>query len=95
MAYITQAGVGLGLAKEVAVEFPEFGNPFATIIISVIVLNQIVGPPLFKLAIQLMKEDHSKAEYGMFESVKKVVRDRVLSISTPGLCCFRIDRFKG
>jgi Trk K+ transport system NAD-binding subunit/mannitol/fructose-specific phosphotransferase system IIA component (Ntr-type)/Kef-type K+ transport system membrane component KefB len=73
MAFITQAGVGLGLAKEVVVEFPEFGNPFATIIISVIVLNQIVGPPLFKLAIQLMKEDHPKAEDGLFESVKKVV----------------------
>ncbi|MCK5836043.1 MAG: cation:proton antiporter [Desulfobacula sp.] len=73
MAYITQAGVGLGLAKGVVVEFPEFGIPFATIIISVIVLNQIVGPPLFKLAIQLMKEDHPKADDGMFEGVKKVV----------------------
>ncbi|SDU42395.1 cation:proton antiporter domain-containing protein [Desulfobacula phenolica] len=62
MAYITQAGVGLGLAKEVVVEFPEWGNPFATIIISIIVLNQIVGPPLFKYAIKMMKEDHSRAE---------------------------------
>ena len=73
MGYITQAGVGLGLAKEVVVEFPEFGIPFATIIISVIVLNQIVGPPLFKLAIQLMKEDHPKAGDGPFEGVEKVV----------------------
>ncbi len=73
MAYITQAGVGLGLAKEVVVEFPEFGNPFATIIISIIVLNQIVGPPLFKLAIKLMKEDHPKAKDGLFDGVKKVV----------------------
>jgi len=29
MSYITQAGVSLGLAKEVVVEFPEWGNPFA------------------------------------------------------------------
>ncbi|MCF6247907.1 MAG: cation:proton antiporter [Desulfobacula sp.] len=73
MAYITQAGVGLGLAKEVAVEFPEFGNSFATIIISIIVLNQLVGPPLFKLAIRLIKEDHSKAEGGEFGGVKEAV----------------------
>ena len=62
MAYITQAGVGLGLAKAVVVEFPEWGVPFATIIIAVIVLNQVVGPPLLKRAISLTGEDHSRAE---------------------------------
>lgn len=62
MAFITQAGVGLGLAKEVVVEFPEWGDPFATIIISVIVINQLIGPPLFKSAIKLVKEDHLKAK---------------------------------
>ncbi len=62
MAFITQAGVGLGLAKEVVVEFPEWGNSFATIIISIIVLNQIIGPILFKYAIKIMKEDHSGAK---------------------------------
>ena len=60
MAYITQVGVSLGLAKEVVVEFPEWGNPFATIIISVIILNQIIGPLLFKYAIKVMREDHPK-----------------------------------
>lgn len=62
MAYITQAGVGLGLAKQVIVEFPEWGAPFATIMISVIIINQIVGPPFFKKVIQIMGEDHSKAD---------------------------------
>ncbi|OQX61624.1 MAG: hypothetical protein B6I38_05305 [Anaerolineaceae bacterium 4572_5.1] len=62
MAYVTQAGVGLGLAKEVAVEFPQFGIDFATIIISVIVLNQIVGPPLFKWVINYVKEAHPRGE---------------------------------
>lgn len=62
MAYITQAGVGLGLAREVVVAFPEWGMSFATIIIAVIFLNQILGPPLFKKAIRLMNEDHSKAK---------------------------------
>ncbi len=73
MAYITQAGVGLGLAKEVVVEFPAFGSPFATIIISVIILNQLVGPPLFKFAIKLMKEDHPKSEKDLFAGVKKAI----------------------
>lgn len=73
MAYITQAGVGLGLAKEVVVEFPAFGGPFATIIISVIILNQLVGPPLFKAAIKLMKEDHPKSERDLFSGIKKAV----------------------
>ncbi len=61
LAFVTQAGVGLGLAKEVAVEFPAWGGSFATMMIAVIVLNQIVGPPLFKLALQLAGEAHVKA----------------------------------
>ena len=56
MAYITQAGVGLGLAKQVAVEFPGWGADFATVIVSVIVLNQLVGPIFFKWAIHLTGE---------------------------------------
>jgi len=73
MAYITQAGVGLGLAKEVVVEFPEWGNPFATIIISIIVLNQVIGPLLFKYAIKVMKEDHTKTKKAEFEEVRETI----------------------
>jgi len=62
MTYITQAGIGLGLAKEVMVEFPGWGEPFATIMIAVIVLNQIIGPPLFKKAVSLAGEDYSRAD---------------------------------
>ena len=62
MAYATQAGVGLGLAKEVAVEFPQFGLDFATIIIAVIVLNQITGPPLAKWVITHLGESHQRGK---------------------------------
>lgn len=58
MAYITQAGVGIGLAQEAAVEFPEWGTAFATTMIAVIVLNQLVGPPLLKAAIRHVGESH-------------------------------------
>lgn len=61
MGYITQAGVGIGLAKEVAVEFPEWGAAFATTIIAVIIINQIVGPPLLKSAIKRVGEAHLPA----------------------------------
>lgn len=61
MSFITQAGIGLGLAKEVAGEFPGWGGSFATLIISVIVLNQLVGPPLFKLALNLAGEARVRA----------------------------------
>ena len=56
MAYITQAGIGMGLATEVSVAFPGWGQEFATLMIGIIVLNQIVGPSFFKSAIRLLKE---------------------------------------
>lgn len=72
MAYVTQAGVGLGLAKEVAVEFPAFGESFATLIISVIVLNQIVGPPLFKWVINFVGEAHPRGA-STFDGTRDVI----------------------
>jgi Trk K+ transport system NAD-binding subunit/Kef-type K+ transport system membrane component KefB/mannitol/fructose-specific phosphotransferase system IIA component (Ntr-type) len=73
MCYITQAGVGLGLAKQVSVEFPEWGATFATIIIAVIVLNQVVGPPLFKWALFLTKEAHPRAESRPSDGIRDAV----------------------
>ncbi|MCB9116398.1 MAG: cation:proton antiporter [Caldilinea sp.] len=60
MTFITQAGVGLGLAKEVSVAYPEWGGSFATLVISVIVVSQLVGPPLFKAAINRVGEAHGR-----------------------------------
>ncbi|MFZ1752734.1 MAG: cation:proton antiporter [Caldilineaceae bacterium] len=60
LAFITQAGVGLGLAQTVAVTFPEWGQAFATLIISVIVLNEVIGPMLFKWVIHLVGEAHPR-----------------------------------
>ncbi|MBL6988777.1 MAG: cation:proton antiporter [Bacteriovoracaceae bacterium] len=58
MSYITQAGVGLGLAKEVAIVFPAWGEKFATMMVSIIILNQLVGPIFLKWALKLAKEAH-------------------------------------
>lgn len=58
MAYITQAGIALGLAREVAVQFPDLGTAFATLIISVVVLNEIFGPLFLKAALRRAGEAH-------------------------------------
>lgn len=71
MAYVTQAGVGLGLAKEVASAFPDWGAAFTAMMISIIVLNQLIGPALFKTAINLTHEAHpgaKKSEAGALHS---------------------------
>ena len=74
MAYVAQAGVSLGLAKAVAVEFPQWGEPFTAILIAVIVMNQLVGPPLLKRAITLAGESHTRAESGdSFDSRRAVI----------------------
>jgi len=73
MPYVTQAGVGLGLATIVASTFPEWGTEFATIIISVIVINQIVGPPLFKWAINIVGEGHTRADTPEFDGVRDAI----------------------
>ncbi|MDF1571477.1 MAG: cation:proton antiporter [Bacteroidales bacterium] len=73
MPYVTQAGVGLGLATEVAGEFSGWGGEFATIIIAVIVLNQLVGPPLFKWAIQMVGESHRRGEITVFDGVRNAL----------------------
>jgi Trk K+ transport system NAD-binding subunit/Kef-type K+ transport system membrane component KefB len=70
MPYVTQAGVGLGLATEVAAEYPAWGNEFATIVIGLIVINQFVGPPLFKWAIVKARESHVRADTSDFDSVR-------------------------
>lgn len=73
MPYVTQAGVGLGLAILVAEAFPDWGHQFSTIIIGVIVLNQIVGPPLFKWAIQRVGEDHMRKATPAFDGIRDVI----------------------
>jgi Trk K+ transport system NAD-binding subunit/Kef-type K+ transport system membrane component KefB len=72
MPYVTQAGVGVGLATIIATEYGDWGSRFATVMIAVIVLNQLVGPPLFKWALHLVKEVHVRPD-GTYEAEKKAL----------------------
>jgi Trk K+ transport system NAD-binding subunit len=62
MAFITQAGIALGLAREVAVQFPTLGDAFATLIISVVVVNEVVGPLFLKAGLRRAGEAHEPAD---------------------------------
>ncbi len=73
MPYITQAGVGLGLVMVVAGEFTGWGSEFATVLISVIIINQIVGPPIFKWVLTWVGESHTKADTHAFDGTRDAV----------------------
>lgn len=70
MPYLTQAGVALGLATIISNEFPIWGQQFETIIIAIIVLNQLVGPPLFKWSLNFVNESHLRAHTPKLESTR-------------------------
>jgi Trk K+ transport system NAD-binding subunit/Kef-type K+ transport system membrane component KefB len=56
---ITQAGIALGLSREISVAFPDtLGSDFATMIIAVVVLNEIFGPMLLKFALRQSGDSH-------------------------------------
>lgn len=73
MPYVTQAGVALGLTTLIVAEFPGWGYEFQTVIIAIIVINQLVGPPLFKLAINYVGESHLKHKAPDYDGVRDCV----------------------
>jgi len=48
---ISQAGLALGIAARVSGQFPAFGAGFAALAVTVVTMNEVAGPILFKLAI--------------------------------------------
>jgi Kef-type K+ transport system membrane component KefB len=48
---VSQAGLAIGLAVLVAREFPAFGTAFRALAIATIAVNEMIGPVLFKLAL--------------------------------------------
>jgi Kef-type K+ transport system membrane component KefB len=52
MAYLTQAGVAIGLAQLAQRRFPELGGYLTTLVLAVITINQVVGPITFKIALK-------------------------------------------
>ena len=51
MGLVSQAGVTVGLTLVVAAEYPAWGAPMQTLILSLVALHQLAGPVLFKRAL--------------------------------------------
>ena len=60
MAYVTQAGIAMGLSKSVLLQFPEWAGPFYTFLVCVILMNQITGPTMYKAALTALGEVAAK-----------------------------------
>jgi Kef-type K+ transport system membrane component KefB len=58
---ISQAGLSLGLTVVIARTFPEFGEGFRALAIASVALNEMVGPVLFKLALDRTGETQAGA----------------------------------
>jgi len=60
MGFVAQAGVTLGIANIIRERFPIWGVPVSTVIIAMIAVNQLVGPPAFRWAIIRAGESHAR-----------------------------------
>jgi len=59
MGFIAQAGVTLGIANIVRERFPIWGVHVATVIVAMIAVNQLLGPPAFRWALIRAGESHA------------------------------------
>ena len=75
-AYVTQAGITLGLSDEIAASFPTWGPSLQAPLISSVVLTQIVGPPLLKMALTISGESlHLPSALSRTTSTRRLVED--------------------
>lgn len=59
---VAQVGVVLGLAVTIERAFPRFGPPFRALAVATVALNQLIGPILFKLALDITGESATAPE---------------------------------
>lgn len=59
MGFLAKAGVTLGLANMVRERFTPWGDEVAAVIIAMIAVNQLIGPPLFRFALNSAGESHA------------------------------------
>jgi len=59
---VSQAGLALGVAARIQGEFPAFGTAFAAMAVATVALNEMIGPVLFKTALDRTGETARQAE---------------------------------
>jgi Kef-type K+ transport system membrane component KefB len=57
---VSQAGLTLGLSVVIVRTFPEFGEGFRSLVIATVALNEMVGPVLFKYALDRAGESRPR-----------------------------------
>jgi Kef-type K+ transport system membrane component KefB len=66
---VSQAGLALGLSVLVAKEFPTIGPPFRALAIATVAVNEMIGPVIFKLALDRTGET-SPVKAASFPSIR-------------------------
>jgi Kef-type K+ transport system membrane component KefB len=61
---VSQAGLALGIAARIQAEHPSFGTAFAAMAVATVALNELVGPVLFKTALDRTGETAHRDEPG-------------------------------
>jgi hypothetical protein len=56
MGLVPQAGVAIGLAAAVAQAYPVRGSQMRTLFLAVVAINQVIGPILFRFALNRSNE---------------------------------------
>ncbi|HEX7664535.1 MAG TPA: cation:proton antiporter [Polyangiaceae bacterium] len=59
---VSQAGIALGIATKIAGEFPQFGTGFRALGIAAVAINEMIGPILFKFALDKTGESQAGQE---------------------------------
>ncbi|HXX30730.1 MAG TPA: hypothetical protein VEJ89_08430 [Myxococcaceae bacterium] len=59
---VSQAGLALGIAASIQAEFPAFGAGLGALAVATVAMNEMVGPVLFKLALDRCGETQGEAE---------------------------------
>jgi Kef-type K+ transport system membrane component KefB len=59
---VSQAGLALGIASNVQVEFPAFGAGLGALAVATVAMNEMVGPVLFKAALDRCGETANSVE---------------------------------
>jgi hypothetical protein len=64
LGMLPQAGIAIGLANLVKTSFPGWGEGAATLILGTVVLNEMLGPIIFRAALVASGEAGRKVELG-------------------------------
>ncbi len=69
ISLVAHAGVAIGLALQLKTIFPELAETISAIILGSVLINEVAGPMLTKLAIGRAGERHAEEFHGAFEEI--------------------------